>query len=125
MQESLGYKEIKPVSPKVNQPSTGRTDAEAPILGSPDMKGLLIRKDPDAGKDRGRKRREQRTGWLGGIITNTMDMSLSKLQEMEKDREAWHAAAHWVTKSQTQSVTEQQQQIKFTSMCFKTQILSL
>ena len=77
------------------------------------------------GKIEGRKRREQRTGWLGGIITNTMDMSLSKLQEMEKDREAWHAAAHWVTKSQTQSVTEQQQQIKFTSMCFKTQILSL
>ena len=53
MQESLGYKEIKPVSPKVNQPSTGRTDAEteAPVFWPPDAKSRLIRKDADAGKD--------------------------------------------------------------------------
>ena len=38
--------------------------------------------------------------WLDGIV-DTMDMSLSKLQEMVKDREAWHAAAHWVAKRQT------------------------
>ena len=51
----LDSKEIKPVSPKGNQPwiFTGRTDAEveAPILGPPDSKSWLIRKDPDAGKD--------------------------------------------------------------------------
>ena len=50
---SLGYKEIKPVSPKGNQPwiFIGRTDAEAPILWPADVKSQLIWKDPDAGKD--------------------------------------------------------------------------
>ena len=54
------------------------------------------------GKIKGRRRKEpQKMSWLDGI-TDSVDMSLSNLQEMVKDREAWHAAVHVVTKSQTQ-----------------------
>ena len=61
-----------------------------------------LEKDHDLGKIEGRRRREQQRMKLMNGITDSMDTRLSKLQEMMKDREAWRAAVHRVTKSQTQ-----------------------
>ena len=101
----LNSKEIKPVNPKGNQLwiFTRRTDgeAEAPILWLPDRKSRFIGKDCDAGKDwRQLEKGQQRVRLLDGII-DSMDMSLSKLWEIVKDRKAWHATVRGVSKSQT------------------------
>ena len=116
-ESSLDSKEIKPVNPKRNQSwiFIGRTDVEAEnsILWPPDVKNRFTRKDPDAARDWRKEEKaapSQMVRWLDGI-TSSMDVSLSKLWEIVKDREAWCAAIHGVCMG-SDLVTKQQQVLR-------------
>ena len=102
LESPLDCKEIELINPKGNQSwiliRMTDTEAEASVLWSPDAKNKLIGKDPVSGKDWSLNEKGTTEDEIIGCITKSISISLSKLCEMVKDREAWGVAVHGVAK---------------------------